>query len=220
MLADAADTCHVLEGCSSGRHVVVGNTDARCSHSLSPEPSASSMQSRAGHVSHGIAHAATPPQPPSLALWLSRLPAKQGSADKHPVPATLLGIVPSPHNSEDTLTTQQDDDTDAHCISSPHSPLTTMPPEPKRQRVTQACKACRDSKLRCDLGDARAPKNPPCERCLRTGRTCDFVGSHLRCKPRKMTRRASVPASTSGPSSVPRGSTMRSSLHEAGPSAM
>ncbi|KAL1412226.1 hypothetical protein Q8F55_003237 [Vanrija albida] len=67
-----------------------------------------------------------------------------------------------------------------------------MPPEPKRRRVTQACKACRDSKLRCDLGDSAAPKDPPCERCLRTGRTCDFVGSHLRCKPRKMTRRGSA----------------------------
>lgn len=79
----------------------------------------------------------------------------------------------------------------------------------KRPRVRQACAACRDSKLRCDLGDPGVPKDPPCQRCARTGRSCNFVGSHLQSKPRKMRNRKSVAASSTveastSPSAVPR----------------
>ncbi|GMK58645.1 hypothetical protein CspeluHIS016_0600870 [Cutaneotrichosporon spelunceum] len=62
-------------------------------------------------------------------------------------------------------------------------------PSAKRARVRQACQACRDAKLRCDLGDPGKPKDPPCQRCARSGRECRFVGSHLHHKPRKMTYR-------------------------------
>lgn len=85
------------------------------------------------------------------------------------------------------------------------SPLPT-----KRPRVRQACTACRESKFRCDLGDPLTPKDPPCQRCERTGRSCEFVGSHLQFKPRKMTNRRSgtsrVGDGLSGPSGVPQAS--------------
>jgi len=48
------------------------------------------------------------------------------------------------------------------------------------KRTYQACKACRTSKLRCDLGDPDSPSEPPCRRCLRTGRECTFGGVYQR----------------------------------------
>jgi hypothetical protein len=67
-----------------------------------------------------------------------------------------------------------------------------MPPDPasvdvaRKERQTghkrtyQACRACRTAKLRCDLGDPDAPHEPPCRRCLRTGRECVFGGVYHR----------------------------------------
>lgn len=54
-------------------------------------------------------------------------------------------------------------------------------PQPHR-RTYQACTACRSAKLRCDLGDPDKPNDPPCKRCLRTGRNCVFGGVYLRKK--------------------------------------
>ncbi|WWC86561.1 uncharacterized protein L201_001438 [Kwoniella dendrophila CBS 6074] len=47
-------------------------------------------------------------------------------------------------------------------------------------RTYQACESCRAAKLRCDLGSPDAPHDPPCRRCLRTGRQCNFTKTYQR----------------------------------------
>lgn len=62
-------------------------------------------------------------------------------------------------------------------------PVTTARRESRQaghKRTYQACRECRTAKLRCDLGDPDAPDEPPCRRCLRTGRECTFGGVYQR----------------------------------------
>lgn len=60
---------------------------------------------------------------------------------------------------------------------------------PRHRRTYRACLACRSAKLRCDLGSVDAPSAPPCRRCRRTGRPCEFAEPYQRqsgsSRPRK-----------------------------------
>ncbi|KAK9475935.1 hypothetical protein V1514DRAFT_286427 [Lipomyces japonicus] len=45
------------------------------------------------------------------------------------------------------------------------------------RRSYKACLHCRERKVRCDLGSLDNPSDPPCARCKREGRNCEFVPS-------------------------------------------
>nr|XP_018265113.1 uncharacterized protein I303_01473 [Kwoniella dejecticola CBS 10117]OBR87271.1 hypothetical protein I303_01473 [Kwoniella dejecticola CBS 10117] len=61
---------------------------------------------------------------------------------------------------------------------------TPQPRKPNHVRTYQACESCRAAKLRCDLGSPDAPHEPPCRRCLRTGRQCNFTKTYQRKTPK------------------------------------
>lgn len=49
------------------------------------------------------------------------------------------------------------------------------PPQKKTfRRSYKACINCRAKKIKCDLGDLANPSEPPCARCRREGRQCEF----------------------------------------------
>jgi hypothetical protein len=64
-----------------------------------------------------------------------------------------------------------------HHISMPSDDEATRT---RHRRTYRACLACRSAKLRCDLGSVDAPSDPPCRRCRRTGRKCEFAQSYQR----------------------------------------
>ncbi|KAK9488367.1 hypothetical protein V1527DRAFT_167152 [Lipomyces starkeyi] len=45
------------------------------------------------------------------------------------------------------------------------------------RRSYKACLHCRERKVKCDLGSLEHPSEPPCARCKREGRKCEFVPS-------------------------------------------
>ncbi|KKY21122.1 putative uv radiation resistance protein [Phaeomoniella chlamydospora] len=48
------------------------------------------------------------------------------------------------------------------------------PPPVAHRRGYQACDACRKRKVKCDLGSVDNPEDPPCARCKRERRPCNF----------------------------------------------
>ena len=44
----------------------------------------------------------------------------------------------------------------------------------QHKRVYQACLPCRRRKVRCDLGSVDNPSDPPCQRCRRESKKCEF----------------------------------------------
>lgn len=65
-------------------------------------------------------------------------------------------------------------------MSGPGDNTQDGPTPSKHRRGYQACVECRQSKVKCDLGDPDKPSDPPCRRCQRTGRNCVLVGSYNR----------------------------------------
>lgn len=63
----------------------------------------------------------------------------------------------------------------------PHAPPVNAGPlnvrDGQRKRSYKACLHCRSRKAKCDLGDITAPREPPCSRCRREGRRCEFAPS-------------------------------------------
>lgn len=45
------------------------------------------------------------------------------------------------------------------------------------RRAYKACINCRKRKVKCDFGDVANPSRPPCRRCKREGKECEFVAS-------------------------------------------
>lgn len=52
--------------------------------------------------------------------------------------------------------------------------LETPPQKKTFRRSYKACINCRAKKIKCDLGDLANPSEPPCARCRREGRQCEF----------------------------------------------
>ncbi|ETN45126.1 uncharacterized protein HMPREF1541_10003 [Cyphellophora europaea CBS 101466] len=52
----------------------------------------------------------------------------------------------------------------------------------KHRRNYQACEGCRIRKVKCDLGPVDAPHPPPCKRCRRENKTCEFADTRKKRK--------------------------------------
>ncbi|KAJ5894282.1 hypothetical protein N7495_005973 [Penicillium taxi] len=50
----------------------------------------------------------------------------------------------------------------------------TLSPTPQHRRGYQACDPCRKRKVKCDLGSVDNPRPPPCVRCRRESKRCEF----------------------------------------------
>ncbi|KAJ5362088.1 hypothetical protein N7541_002932 [Penicillium brevicompactum] len=79
----------------------------------------------------------------------------------------------------------------------------------RHRRVYQACEPCREKKVRCELGSADHPSQPPCARCCRERKECFFAASRIR-KNTSTKRKAESPLETNfstsqGPEDVSRG---------------
>jgi hypothetical protein len=53
----------------------------------------------------------------------------------------------------------------------------SVPPPVKPTRSYRACTNCRTHKTKCDLGDVNNPISPPCSRCKRERKECEFAES-------------------------------------------
>ena len=52
----------------------------------------------------------------------------------------------------------------------------------KHRRNYQACERCRERKVKCDLGSVDAPRKPPCARCMREQKKCEFANQRKKRK--------------------------------------
>ncbi|KAE8386725.1 hypothetical protein BDV23DRAFT_138644 [Aspergillus alliaceus] len=56
-------------------------------------------------------------------------------------------------------------------------------PQPSHRRGYQACDPCRKRKVKCDLGSVDNPRPPPCVRCRRESKRCEFSATRRKRKP-------------------------------------
>ncbi|EAU33944.1 conserved hypothetical protein [Aspergillus terreus NIH2624] len=56
-------------------------------------------------------------------------------------------------------------------------------PQPQHRRGYQACDPCRKRKVKCDLGSVDNPRPPPCVRCRRESKRCEFSATRRKRKP-------------------------------------
>ncbi|KAA8652693.1 hypothetical protein EYZ11_007961 [Aspergillus tanneri] len=54
---------------------------------------------------------------------------------------------------------------------------------PQHRRGYQACDPCRKRKVKCDLGSVDNPRPPPCVRCRRESKRCEFSATRRKRKP-------------------------------------
>lgn len=55
-------------------------------------------------------------------------------------------------------------------------------PQPQHRRGYQACDPCRKRKVKCDLGSVDNPRPPPCVRCRRESKRCEFSATRRKRK--------------------------------------
>ncbi|PLB44294.1 putative C6 transcription factor [Aspergillus steynii IBT 23096] len=55
--------------------------------------------------------------------------------------------------------------------------------QPQHRRGYQACDPCRKRKVKCDLGSVDNPRPPPCVRCRRESKRCEFSATRRKRKP-------------------------------------
>ncbi|PWY66071.1 hypothetical protein BO70DRAFT_174630 [Aspergillus heteromorphus CBS 117.55] len=75
-------------------------------------------------------------------------------------------------------------------MPSPAAPKSPSPPasqlgqqNPQHRRGYQACDPCRKRKVKCDLGSVDNPRPPPCVRCRRESKRCEFSATRRKRKP-------------------------------------
>lgn len=78
----------------------------------------------------------------------------------------------------------------------------------KHRRNYQACEGCRIRKVKCDLGPVDAPQDPPCARCRRENKFCQFADTRKKRKtsPSGELETSHVPSKKHRPSSGSRDS--------------
>ncbi|KAJ5370654.1 uncharacterized protein N7496_006746 [Penicillium cataractarum] len=70
-------------------------------------------------------------------------------------------------------------DTNSAANDSRKSP---SPSAPQHRRGYQACDPCRKRKVKCDLGSVDNPRPPPCVRCRRESKRCEFSATRRKRK--------------------------------------
>ncbi|KAJ5713113.1 uncharacterized protein N7483_010294 [Penicillium malachiteum] len=63
-----------------------------------------------------------------------------------------------------------------------HDPGKSPSPSPQHRRGYQACDPCRKRKVKCDLGSVDNPRPPPCVRCRRESKRCEFSATRRKRK--------------------------------------
>ncbi|KAL1996230.1 hypothetical protein VTN49DRAFT_282 [Thermomyces lanuginosus] len=63
------------------------------------------------------------------------------------------------------------------------APRPESPAPPQHRRGYQACDPCRKRKVKCDLGSVDNPRPPPCVRCRRESKRCEFSATRRKRKP-------------------------------------
>ncbi|KAJ9350535.1 transcriptional regulator family: Fungal Specific TF [Paecilomyces variotii] len=58
----------------------------------------------------------------------------------------------------------------------------SLSPQPHHRRGYQACDPCRKRKVKCDLGSVDNPRPPPCVRCRRESKRCEFSATRRKRK--------------------------------------
>ncbi|OXV08517.1 hypothetical protein Egran_03713 [Elaphomyces granulatus] len=75
----------------------------------------------------------------------------------------------------------------------PQDNLSTLrspsPPPSQHRRGYQACDPCRKRKVKCDLGSVDNPRPPPCVRCRRESKRCEFSATRRKRKPSDVAER-------------------------------
>ncbi|WEW61126.1 zinc finger transcriptional activator [Emydomyces testavorans] len=64
----------------------------------------------------------------------------------------------------------------------PYSPHRSPSPPSQHRRGYQACDPCRKRKVKCDLGSVDNPRPPPCVRCRRESKRCEFSATRRKRK--------------------------------------
>ncbi|KAM5430404.1 zinc finger transcriptional activator [Microsporum canis] len=62
------------------------------------------------------------------------------------------------------------------------SPQRSISPPAQHRRGYQACDPCRKRKVKCDLGSVDNPRPPPCVRCRRESKRCEFSATRRKRK--------------------------------------
>ncbi|PGH27654.1 hypothetical protein AJ80_00668 [Polytolypa hystricis UAMH7299] len=72
---------------------------------------------------------------------------------------------------------------DPHAVDPRFSPPQRSPsPAQQHRRGYQACDPCRKRKVKCDLGSVDNPRPPPCVRCRRESKRCEFSATRRKRK--------------------------------------
>ncbi|RAH65768.1 Zn(II)2Cys6 transcription factor domain-containing protein [Aspergillus aculeatinus CBS 121060] len=66
---------------------------------------------------------------------------------------------------------------------SPQSQAQSQSQSSQHRRGYQACDPCRKRKVKCDLGSVDNPRPPPCVRCRRESKRCEFSATRRKRKP-------------------------------------
>ncbi|KAK2748142.1 hypothetical protein FQN57_001266 [Myotisia sp. PD_48] len=83
-----------------------------------------------------------------------------------------------PPSSSPTASGQPQDLTD----DPRYSPQRSLSPPAQHRRGYQACDPCRKRKVKCDLGSVDNPRPPPCVRCRRESKRCEFSATRRKRK--------------------------------------
>ncbi|KAI5291597.1 hypothetical protein KEM54_003190 [Ascosphaera aggregata] len=84
---------------------------------------------------------------------------------------------PRPSSTVADPSTRADGDNTSHCQT-----RRSLSPPPQHRRGYQACDACRKRKVKCDQGSVDNPRPPPCVRCRREGKRCEFSATRRKRK--------------------------------------
>ncbi|PGH03407.1 hypothetical protein AJ79_07373 [Helicocarpus griseus UAMH5409] len=86
-------------------------------------------------------------------------------------------------NNTNNAHARQPRDSNSHSNPGFSSPRRSpSPAAPQHRRGYQACDPCRKRKVRCDLGSVDNPRPPPCVRCRRESKRCEFSATRRKRK--------------------------------------
>lgn len=149
----------------------------------SHQKSLSFPQSSTSSVSYDMSNDKTLPVPSTLQNTSSTSPkpsSTRSRLDNYNILNTNSETVPSSENSSPSPSPSSHSSSSAILVptdkNSASSTASRTQPITKKvfRRSYKACLNCRAKKIRCDLGDLASPSDPPCARCRREGKKCEF----------------------------------------------